>query len=99
MDLRKIKSIIELSSNDILSCNSFAERINMICNLLEKESPTTSINDALFGPITRLGDFGERLNVVPLIDALRRSSKTGEKYYSSDNQLNQILKFIYEFVQ
>ena len=71
----------------------------MICNLLEKEFPTTSINDALFGPITRLGDFGERLNVVPLIDALRRSSKTGEKYYSSDNQLNQILKFIYEFVQ
>ena len=99
MDLRKIKSIIELSSNDILSCNSFAERINMICNLLEKEFPTTSINDALFGPITRLGDFGERLNVVPLFDALRRSSITGEKYYSSDNQLNQILKFIYEFVQ
>ena len=99
MDLRKIKAIIELSSNDILSCNSVAERINMICNLLEKEFPTTSINDALFGPITRLGDFGERLNVVPLIDALRRSSKTGEKYYSSDNQLNQILKFIYEFVQ
>ena len=99
MDLRKIKSIIELSSNDILSCNSFSERIDMICNLLEKEFPTTSINDALFGPITRLGDFGERLNVVPLIDALRRSSKTGEKYYSSDNQLNQILKFIYEFVQ
>ena len=31
MDLRKIKSIIELSSNDILSCNSFAERIDMIC--------------------------------------------------------------------
>ena len=99
MDIRKIKSIIELSSNDILSCNSFAERINMICNLLEKEFPTTSINDALFGPITRLGDFGERLNVVPLLDALRRSSKTGEKYYRSDNQLNQILKFIYEFVQ
>ena len=99
MDLRKIKSIIELSSNDILSCNSFAERIDMICKLLEKEFPKTSINDALFGPITRLGDFGERLNVVPLIDALRRSSKTGEKYYSSDNQLNQILKFIYEFVQ
>ena len=99
MDLRKIKSIIELSSNDILSCNSFAERIDMICNLLEKEFPTTSINDALFGPITRLGDFGERLNVVPLIDALRRSSITGDKYYSSDNQLNQILKFIYEFVQ
>ena len=99
MEIWKIKSIIELSSNDILSCNSFAERIDMICNLLEKEFPTTSINDALFGPITRLGDFGERLNVVPLIDALRRSSITGDKYYSSDNQLNQILKFIYEFVQ
>ena len=99
MDIRKIKSIIALSSNDILSCNSFAERINMICKLLEKEFPETSINDALFGPITHLGDFGERLNVSPLIDALRRSSKTGEKHYTTDNQLNQILKFIYEFVQ
>ena len=99
MDLRKIKSIIELSSNEILAYNSFAERIDMVCKILDKEFPETSINEAVFGPITRLGDYGERLNVVPLIDALRRSSITGEKYYSSDNQLNQILKFIYEFVQ
>lgn len=53
----------------------------------------------MFGPITRLGDFGERLKIAPLIDVLRRSSKTGEKHYATDNQLNQILKFIYDFVQ
>lgn len=99
MDIRKVKSIIELSSNEILACNSFADRINMVCKILDKEIPETSINDAVLGSITRLGDFGERLKIVPLIDALRRSSITGEKYYSSDNQLNQILKFIYEFVQ
>ena len=71
----------------------------MICKILDKEFPETSINDAVFGPITRLGNFGERLKIVPLIDALRRSSKTREKHYTTDNQLNQILKFIYEFVQ
>ena len=92
MEIRKIRSIIELSSNEILACNSFAE-------ILDKEIPETSINDAVFGSITRLGDFGERSKIVPLIDALRRSSKTGEEYYCSDNQLNPILKFIYEFVQ
>ena len=99
MDIRKIKSIIELSSNEILACNSFADRINMVCKIFDKEIPETSINDAVFGPITRLGEFGERSKIVPLIDALRRSSKTGEEHYCSDNQLNHILKFIYEFVQ
>lgn len=99
MDIKKIKSIIALSSNDILSCNSFAERLDIICKILDKEFRNTSINEALFGPITSLGDFGERLKVAPLIDVLRKSLKTGEKNYSSDNELNQILKFIYDFVQ
>lgn len=99
MDIRKIKSIIALSSNDILSYNSFAERIDMICKILDKEFPETPVNAAMYGSITHLGAFGERLKIVPLIDALRRSSKTGEKHYTTDNQLNQILKFIYEFVQ
>lgn len=34
MEIRKIKSIIELSTNEILACNSFAERIDMVCKIL-----------------------------------------------------------------
>ena len=57
MDIEKIRAILEYSSATILSVYSFAERIDVVCDILDKAFPNTSALAAIYGPITSMTDF------------------------------------------
>lgn len=55
--------------------------------------------DMIYGPITSLTDFMSRTEIEPLLEVLKKSSKSGHVYVTTDEELNSVLKAIYEIVK
>ena len=99
MDIEKIEVILTSSSSAILAAGSFSERIDVVYDILDKAFPRTSAVAAVYGPITSLTDFMSRTEIEPLLQVIEKSSKSGHEFVTSDTELNNILKAIYEMVQ
>lgn len=99
MDIERIKAIIVNSSATIQSGSSFSDRVDVVYDILEKAFPKTSAVAAVFGPITSLTNYMSRTEIEPLLEVLKNSSKTGHEYVTTDEELNSILKVIYEIAK
>ena len=99
MDIERIKAIIVNYSTTILSAESFSERIDVVYDILDKAFPRTSAVAAVYGPITSLTDFMSRTEIESLLEVLRKCSKTGHEYVTSDEELNTVLNAIYKIVK
>ena len=99
MEIERIKAIIVNSSTTIQSVDSFSERLNIVYEILDRTFPRTSAIAAIYGPITSLTDFMSRTEIEPLLEVLKKSSKTGHVYVTTDEKLNSVLKAIYEIVK
>lgn len=83
----------------ILAANSFAERLDVVYDLLDKEFPQTSVIAALQGPITNMGDFMARSELEPLLFAIKQSAETKTEYYATDKEINDILQSVYSMIK
>lgn len=99
MDIEKIEVILTSSSSAILAAESFSERMDVIYDILDKGFPRTSAVAAVYGSITSLTDFVSRTEIEPLLQVIEKSSKSGHEFVTTDTELNNILKAIYEMVQ
>ena len=99
MDIERIRAIIVNSSTTIQSAGSFSERMDVVYDILDKAFPRTSAVAAVYGPITSLTDFMSRTEIEPLLQVIEKSSKSGHEFVTTDAELNNILKGIYEMVQ
>lgn len=99
MDIERITSLLKASSPTIQSAESFSERMNAVYDILDKAFPRTSAVAAVYGPITSLTDFMSRTEIEPLLEVLKKSSKSGHVYVTTDEELNSVLKAIYEIVK
>ena len=99
MEIERIKAIIVNSSTTIQSVDSFSERLNIVYEILDRTFPRTSAIAAIYGPITSLTDFMSRTEIEPLLEVLKKSSKSGHVYATTDEELNSVLKAIYEIVK
>ena len=99
MEIERIKAIIVNSSTTIQSVDSFSERLNIVYEILDRTFPRTSAIAAIYGPITSLTDFMSRTEIEPLLEVLKKSSKSGHVYVTTDEELNSVLKAIYEIVK
>lgn len=99
MDIERIKAIIVKSSTTIQSAGSFSNKVDVVYDILDKAFPKTSAVAAVYGSITSLTDFMSRTEIEPLLKALKKSSKTGLEYMTTDDELNIILKAIYKIVK
>lgn len=99
MDIERIKAIIVNSSTTIQSAGSFSDKVDVVCEILDKAFPRTSAVAAVYGPITSLTDFMSRTEIEPLLEVLKKSSKSGHVYVTTDEELNSVLKAIYEIVK
>lgn len=99
MDIERIKAIIENSSATILSADTFSDRIGVVYDILDKAFLRTSAVAAIYGPITSLTDFISRTEIEPLLEVLKIISKVGHEYVTTDEELNNVLKTIYEIVK
>lgn len=98
MDIEKIKSLLDSSSDTILSAESFSERLNIIYDILDKAFPKASVVAAIYGPITSLTDFMSRTEIDSLLQVIKKSSDANHEYVTTDMEMNIILKTIYEMV-
>ena len=71
----------------------------MVYDILDKAFPRTSAVAAVYGSITSLTDYMSRTEIEPLLEVLKKSSKTGHVYVITDEELNSVLKAIYEIVK
>lgn len=99
MDIEKIEAILTSSSSAILAAGSFSERMDVVYDILDKAFPRTSAVVAVYGSITSLTDFMSRTEIEPLLQVIEKSSKSGHEFVTTDLELNNILKAIYEMVQ
>lgn len=99
MDIEKIEAILTSSSSAILAADYFSERMDVVYDILDKAFPRTSAVAAVYGPITSLTDFMSRTEIEPLLEVLKKSSKSGHVYVTTDEELNSVLKAIYEIVK
>ncbi len=99
MDIEKIEAILTSSSSAILAAGSFSERMDVVYDILDKAFPRTSAVAAVYGSITRMTDFMSRKEIEPLLEVLKNSSKTGHEYLTTDEELNSVLKTIFEIVK
>jgi hypothetical protein len=98
MDIERIKAIILNSSITVQSAGSFSDRVDVVYDILDKAFPKTSAVAAVYGSITSLTDFMSRTEIEPLLEVLKKSSKTSHEYVTTDEELNSVLKAIYEIV-
>lgn len=98
MDIERIKAIIVNSSTIIQSAGSFSDRIDVVYDILDKAFPKTSAVAAVYGSIISLTDFMSRTEIEPLLKVLKNSSMTNHKYVTTEEEMNSILKTIYELV-
>ncbi len=82
-----------------MSAGSFAERLNIIYDLFDKEFPKTSVMAAVYGPITSMGDFMSRTELEPLLYAVKQSSQIGTEYLTTDEEINDALQLIYSRIK
>lgn len=99
MDIEKIEAILTSSSSAILAAGSFSERMDVVYDILDKAFPRTSTVAAVYGAITSLTDFMSRTEIEPLLRVIEKSSKSGDEFVTTDHELNNILKAIYEMVK
>lgn len=99
MNIARIESLLAENTSAIMSASSFAERLDVIYDLLDKEFPQTSVTAAIYGPITSMGDFMSRTQIEPLLYAIKQSSQAGTKYLVTDKELNDVLQLIYDKVK
>lgn len=99
MDIERIITLIVNSSTTIQSAGTFSDKVDVVYDILDKAFPKTSEVSAVFGPITNLTDFMSRTEIEPLLEVLKNSSKIGHEYVTTDEELNSILKVIYEIVK
>ena len=99
MDIEKIEAILTSSSSAILAAGSFSERMDVVYDILDKAFPRTSAVAAVYGSLTRMTDFMSRKEIEPLLEVLKNSSKTGHEYLTTDEELNSVLKTIFEIVK
>lgn len=99
MDIEKITLLLRASASSIQSASSFSEKLNVVYDILDKAFPRTSAVAAVYGPITSLTDFMSRTEIEPLLEVLKKSSKSGHVYVTTDEELNSVLKAIYEIVK
>lgn len=99
MDIEEIEAILTSSSSAILSAESFSKRMDVVYDILDKAFPRTSVVAAVYGPITSLTDFMSRTDIESLLQVIDKSSKSGHEFVTTDPELNNILKTIYEIVK
>ncbi len=99
MKVNRIEELLSENREFILSANSFAERLDVVYNLLDKECPKTSIIAALHGPITSLGGLMSRTEMEPLLFAIKKSAETETEYYTTDKDINAILQLVYSEIK
>lgn len=99
MDVERIKAIILNSFTTIQSADSFSDRMDVVYDILDKAFPKTSAVAAVYGPITSLTDFMSRAEIEPLLEVLKKNSKTGQAFLTTDEELNSVLEAIYEIVK
>lgn len=99
MDIERIKAIIVNSTTTIQSAGSFSDRVDVVSDILDKAFPKTSAVAVVYGPITSLTDLISRTEIEPLLEVLKNSSKTSHEYVTTDEELNDVLKAIYEIVK
>lgn len=99
MNINRIEELLSRNRESILSANTFAERLEVVYNLLDNEFPQTSEIAALHGPITSLVDFMSRTELEPLMYAIKNSSKTGTEFLVTDEEINDILQSIYSMIK
>jgi len=98
MDVNRIKAILEDSSSTILSAESFSERMDMVYEILDKAFPRISATAAVYGPITSLTGFMSRTEIEPLLEVIKKSSKSNDEYVTTDSAINDILRTIYVLI-
>jgi len=98
MNIKKIVAVLDSHSATIQSAGSFSERLNVVYDVLDKNFPVTSAAAALYGPITSFTDYISRAEIDQLLQVIKKSSDAGHKYVTTDAELNDVLKTIYEIV-
>ena len=99
MDINKIKAILSKNSELILSAQSFSERMERVYEILDSEFPKTTLDSAVFGPITDMGHFTERTEIDQLLQTIRQSASTKQEYCVTDSEVNSVLMLIYDFIK
>lgn len=99
MDTARIESLLDRNSSAIMSAGSFAERLNIVYDLLDKEFPQTSVMATIYGPITSMGDFMSRTGIEPLLYAIKQSSQTRTVWLTTDEEVNRALRLIYNRIK
>lgn len=66
-----------------------------VYEILDREFPVTSLENAIFGSITSLVDFTLRGEIEPIMLAIKECSENGEEMITSDSEVNSVLEYIY----
>ena len=99
MDASKIKSILQSSSLEILSKESFSERLGVVYDVIDRAFPSPSFGSAIFGPITDLVGYQDRTEVDILLQIIKESSSSCQEYSTVDKKIDGVLSVIYSFVR
>lgn len=99
MDIERIISLLKASASTIQSASSFSEKLNIVYEILNKAFPETSALAAVYGPITSMTDFMSRTEIDPLLQVIKKSSDSSHEFVTTDEELNSVLKTIYEMVK
>lgn len=95
MNFIQIKGVLNANRDSILSEQSFEDRMRKVYEILDNAFPSTSLSSAIYGPITSLGDFISRGEIEIILNTVKKSSEIGLEFISLDQEINQILEYIY----
>lgn len=95
MDKNRIITVLNTNATCILTEQSFKERMRKVYEILDREFPVTSLESAIFGPITSLVDFTLRGEIEPIMMAIKECSEKGEEMITSNYEVNSVLEYIY----
>lgn len=98
MDIAKLKSLLQSSSEKFIDGQSFSQRIDIVRDIIDNEYPKIPINLALNGSVIYMEKFMEREKIETLLKVLKHSSQENREYIIDDSELNEILQLVYRFV-
>ena len=99
MEIRRIQSVLTSSLSEIQSIESFSGRMEMVYNILDREFPRTPAPVIACASTDGFLDCVSRIQIEPILRAIKKSSIEGNKVCIVDKELNAALDMIYDIVE